>query len=225
MYTGCYGEVDDEQDPKPAPAVKAVTTPEPKPEPTLVIDIVETQPEPTPEPQPTDPEPEPLILPASSPVVKKKKKCETCKRIAKTTGGPTKKEKQWKKFLANVDSVVGAHTKNVVKHLHPESLIWHAKMYVFAECYDVPKLRDLACANLGKTLVGLDIDESMVNEVTNLVEYCFQDVKPSGLRNLVLAYATCKIRELMKGGRFRELLAGNVELSVALIDNMLDLLD
>lgn len=84
-----------------------------------------------------------------------------------------------------------------------DDLIDHARLWVFAECYDIPALRDLCLHKLHRDLVMFNLSERNSDEMVNLLEYIATNTMElqysdegftSGectLRNLLLRYTTC----------------------------------
>jgi len=94
----------------------------------------------------------------------------------------------------------------------------HARLYVFADCYQVSQLADVAFYRLGEALVvhGLK-DNIRKGDVVNLLRYCFEEDTPEKLRDLMMLYVESKIQSLIKSTEFCSFLEDHGELSTALI--------
>lgn len=116
----------------------------------------------------------------------------------------------------------------------------HAKLYKFSDRYDCPELRELSLQKLWLTLSRWTFHQERACDVVALVRYCYQhtvssEKKRDALRVLVLNYATCYVRQLMKEPGFQKLVrqtGNNVDdadfcsdLSTDLLENTMDLID
>ena len=99
-----------------------------------------------------------------------------------------------------------------------DDLIDHAKLWVFAECYDIPALRDLSLHKLHRDLVMFMLSERNSDELVDLLEYVATNTMESQhsdegftfgectLRNLLLRYTICYTDILQGSKRFGKLL-------------------
>lgn len=101
--------------------------------------------------------------------------------------------------------------------------ISHARLYVFADYYQVPKLADISFYRLGDALVNHDLTNNMrVEDAVELLRYCFDDPKPEKLRDIMMLYAVSKIESLIENAEFCKFLEDHGELSTACIRAMVN---
>lgn len=86
----------------------------------------------------------------------------------------------------------------------------HAKLYVFADYHGIGKLQELALQCLCHALVGFDLTESGLEDITQLTRYCFENtVDHNGARDrlaeLVSLYGASHLEHLWKHEAFRSL--------------------
>jgi hypothetical protein len=106
----------------------------------------------------------------------------------------------------------------------------HARVYIFADRYDIPKLRELAVNKLHFFLAMSDLDQSRVAHVVDLMRYTFENTmdQTSGidmLRDVVSEYAVCQIEKLAKDSDFCNLLQENGDVGKDLVPRMVKRLD
>lgn len=101
----------------------------------------------------------------------------------------------------------------------------HARLYVFADCYGIVLLMDLALAKLHRDLVGLKLCEETVVDVVELISYCYEELTPDRLRELVALYTACNFEELWDSMRLQQLFGTHGELSTAVMAYLLRRLD
>lgn len=61
-----------------------------------------------------------------------------------------------------------------------------------------------------------------MEQAVALLEYCYDEHAPARLRSYLILYAACKINELWKSLRFRELLGKHNELATGIIGVMME---
>lgn len=101
-------------------------------------------------------------------------------------------------------------------------LVSHAEIYVFAETYGISHLAKLALCKLGSALIHLELDDKVIVELLELVQYSLEESRPKKLRKIVKLYTACKIHKLANSVEFCELLGRDGDLSVSIIKSMLD---
>ncbi|SPQ27194.1 85d318cb-82bd-4448-9ce0-4fa806733f74 [Thermothielavioides terrestris] len=106
-----------------------------------------------------------------------------------------------------------------------ESFLHHARVYVFADYYGISRLTEMALYNLGQALAAFDLRDDNVEEVVELVRFCYEESRPDQLRSLVLLYAACKAEKLWKNAGFQQLVGKPGDLSTDLIGTLMDRLD
>jgi hypothetical protein len=107
-----------------------------------------------------------------------------------------------------------------LKQMKPEDelsdkLVYHAKLYVFANMYLIESLKGLCLHKLLRDLEGFDVEADSAGEVAELLRYVYTNTSTnddgtegtgSELRDLVITYAACKAELLVKNKAFLEML-------------------
>lgn len=153
-----------------------------------------------------------------------KKKCSKCRRSYEEV--TTRRDKLWREFK-NACSADFPARKDWPggKSCTDNVFLSHARLYIFADYYGISGLIDSSFHKLGKALMDIELDGDRVENVIDVLQYCYDELAPPKLRSFLVLYAACKIETLWKSTRFRELLARRSELSTALIGAMIDRLD
>ena len=94
---------------------------------------------------------------------------------------------------------------------YTEVFLSHARLYVFAEKYDVHELRYVALQKLQRTLAGFSLYKQRTGDISTLARYVYENTaerkaKADELRSLVVHYVACNIETLAKDELFRSLL-------------------
>jgi hypothetical protein len=97
----------------------------------------------------------------------------------------------------------------------------HAKLYVLADYYGIFDLVDLSLENLGKALIPFEPNSNGVGDIVALLKYCYETPAPKELKSFVVLYAACKAETLWQNKAFQELVAGNREISLAFIGQVM----
>lgn len=89
--------------------------------------------------------------------------------------------------------------------------IAHAQLYCFADKYDIQPLAKLALSKLGHTLAGFKVFEERIEDVVELLEFCYANTPErvetrDKLRNLIIKYVACVMEKLTASRRFLLLL-------------------
>ncbi|KAM0460812.1 hypothetical protein ACHAO4_001604 [Trichoderma viride] len=103
---------------------------------------------------------------------------------------------------------------------YTSTFLSHARLYVFAECYGITGLMELSLSELHGALVTFRLYEERVNDVVELVRYCYDNLVPEALREMITLYAVCKIEKLWVSEEFQVLVEVHGELSRSLIGHM-----
>lgn len=87
----------------------------------------------------------------------------------------------------------------------------HARLYLFADKYDIGPLRNLSLQKLHQALVRYNLRDELVERVVDLIEYSYSNTMDlSGsvdeLRLLVISYVACVAKNLAHNDRFQSLL-------------------
>ncbi|KAL2143314.1 hypothetical protein VTI28DRAFT_10557 [Corynascus sepedonium] len=102
-----------------------------------------------------------------------------------------------------------------------ELLLYHVRIYIFAECYGVSRLMDLSFYNLGQMLVGSELrkgEEVDVEDLAILLRYCYDEPAPETLKLLLLRYTACNLKKVWKSGSFQKLLLAHHDVAIALLE-------
>ncbi|KAK0627888.1 hypothetical protein B0T14DRAFT_146118 [Immersiella caudata] len=101
------------------------------------------------------------------------------------------------------------------------ALLAHAKVFVFADYWGVDRLRGLSLRELGRMLEEGELTEEKIEEITELMEYGYDEPRPDDLTKLLLLYSACHVNQLWKSERFRAVFSRHSELSMSLIGAMI----
>jgi hypothetical protein len=98
-----------------------------------------------------------------------------------------------------------------------ESLLYHAKIYIFAEKYLIDNLRILSLRKLHASLQDFDLTLETSENILELLEFAYthtarQESSENELRALIVHYAACKIKILKQNVNLRSLLEANGEM-------------
>ncbi|KAG8530633.1 uncharacterized protein KY384_004671 [Bacidia gigantensis] len=94
---------------------------------------------------------------------------------------------------------------------YTEVFLAHAKLYVFAEEKDVPRLKTRALKGLHTNLCEFHLQRSRVGDFVSLLRYAYENTaqlrpeKPDDLRQLLAEYMSWQMEILMKNEEFRSL--------------------
>lgn len=146
-------------------------------------------------------------------------------------GELTIREAQWNAFKrrgtsasSGTSSSTGplqrAARSNQAHEDYTSTFLSHARLYVFAECYGVTGLMELSLNELHGALVAFTLYEERVNDVVELVRYCYDNLVPDALREMITLYSVCKIEKLWVSEEFQVLVEAHGELSRSLIGHM-----
>ncbi|KAG5950286.1 hypothetical protein E4U53_005302 [Claviceps sorghi] len=106
-----------------------------------------------------------------------------------------------------------------------ELLLCHARLYVFADCYGITPLMNLALSTLHHVLVTIPQSDDTTGMFIKLLQFCYEMDIPAALKELVVQYATCRVEHLSKREEFQELIRVHGDFSAALVDALLDRID
>ncbi|KAH6613677.1 hypothetical protein B0J18DRAFT_62340 [Chaetomium sp. MPI-SDFR-AT-0129] len=105
----------------------------------------------------------------------------------------------------------------------PKMLLAHARLYIFADCYQVAPLTKMALFRLGRELQKTyrqPVQAVSVEAIVSLLEFCYAEPRPGRLRSLVGKYAACSVERLCKDAGFQALLKSQAELGADLVKEM-----
>ncbi|KAK0627891.1 hypothetical protein B0T14DRAFT_580174 [Immersiella caudata] len=107
------------------------------------------------------------------------------------------------------------------RSLQKNSVLDHARVFVFADYWGVTRLAGLSLRLLGEELKVAAPERPMAREhIIDLVEYCFADARPPMLVILVTQYAAFKLPDLWMSGEFQDILRNSSDLSLGLVSSI-----
>ena len=100
---------------------------------------------------------------------------------------------------------------------YTEVFLCHARLYVFAEKYDVQSLKALALKKLQETLAIFTLYPERVGDITSLLKYVYDNTAESepgveDIRTMLAHYIGCEMETLVREGEIKALLASNGEM-------------
>lgn len=113
---------------------------------------------------------------------------------------------------------------------YTEVFLCHARLYAFAEKYDIAPLRKLSVKRLHQTLSVFTLYKERVGDILTLMRYTYANTvrrsRPDDpLRSLLIHYATCVVEDLIPSSDFKALLEEPGELASDLVVKMINRLD
>jgi hypothetical protein len=102
-----------------------------------------------------------------------------------------------------------------------EALFQTARLYVFADYYGVTPLMNITLNRLGRGLMGSYAWREEPGVIVALLRYCYDAPASDKLKSLVVLYAACRARDLWKNNDFQELVLGDRELNLALMNQLM----
>ncbi|KAK4139770.1 uncharacterized protein C8A04DRAFT_32734 [Dichotomopilus funicola] len=105
----------------------------------------------------------------------------------------------------------------------PMILLHHAHLYVFADCYQIPRLAKMALFSLGRQLQETKqqpTQEVSAEGIVRLLKFCYEEPRTEELRSLVAKYAACSAERLWNDASFKALLKAHAELGADLVEEM-----
>ncbi|KAG6110195.1 hypothetical protein E4U14_002892 [Claviceps sp. LM454 group G7] len=100
--------------------------------------------------------------------------------------------KEYGNFGSNTNHTILSAPKSVYTS-HSRFLIAHAKIFIFADCYGVAGLLDLAMQKLHKALCGFQLSRQRIGDILDLVRFCYERPGPEKLKRLVASYSAAII--------------------------------
>lgn len=93
---------------------------------------------------------------------------------------------------------------------YSEIFLCHARLYVFADLYDVQPLKFLALEELQATLAIFDLYVERASDIVSLLRYVYgqknASLKGEGIRTMLTQYVGCEMDTLIKDETFRDLI-------------------
>ena len=142
---------------------------------------------------------------------------------------PPNREEAWQRFLSlkyNVDEKAVELGPDISPlENYTETFLSHAKLYVFADRYDVEHLRQLCLHELHKTLRRLTIYPTRAADVASLLEYVYAHTPDrvgeiDQLRSLVVQYICCCVEFVFQDETFQEVIKGENSAFVDLMKHL-----
>ncbi|KAH8821856.1 hypothetical protein F5884DRAFT_104446 [Xylogone sp. PMI_703] len=127
---------------------------------------------------------------------------------------PSPKQNMWNKFQTNTKYQPLEQndlSREDAISAKKNGLLYHAKVYVFADQYEIAPLRDLSIQFLKEKLDHLVIYPTRCYHLADLIRYIYQNTSShpyelDSLRALVSDYAACVIEELSYNMKFQQVL-------------------
>lgn len=99
----------------------------------------------------------------------------------------------------------------------------HAKLYVMADTYDIPSLKQLSLHRLHATLKEFTLYPSRMNDIATLAKYVFENTMPQDrIRDMVTLYYACIVEDARKQDGLKSLIQDIPEFAFDLISKMSD---
>ncbi len=110
---------------------------------------------------------------------------------------------------------------------YTEIFLYHARLYVFADKYDVDSLKDLSLHMLQRTLIEFTLYDERIENIINLLRYSYSNTTDRSesiddLRLLVVHYFTCVVENLSRSNEFQLLLKKVDSFARDLVKQMLE---
>lgn len=131
------------------------------------------------------------------------------------SGRRSKKQEAWEAFTHQSAYALAPPPRTNGAANYPdltEDFLGHAKLYCFADIYNIVPLQDLCLGNLKTCLIGCECQETQVQAIVRLIAYTI-DNTPSvsvqnaeNLRSVVLDFAVITFELLIRSETFKELL-------------------
>ncbi|KAI6347387.1 hypothetical protein MCOR25_010913 [Pyricularia grisea] len=147
------------------------------------------------------------------------KKCRCCKRknayewgedtVAAYTAMKrrTNREILWDDFERSWRMDLSGFTKNGTFDTEggPDAdiLIHHCQVYVLADRYGITRLMDVSLQKLHQALVKSKIPKNNLSDIVALVRFCYGELVPEKLRQMVIHYISCNVEACGRLRSFR----------------------
>lgn len=148
--------------------------------------------------------------------------CPTC-------GGLSQKSKFSKrqtlihKFLNEITSEFSPQKNKEGCEGYTEVFLCHAKLYVMADIYDIPALKQLTLHRLHATLKEFTLYPSRMNDIATLAKYVFENTVPEDkIRDMMTLYYACIIEDAWKHDGLKSVIDGVPDFAFGLISQMSD---
>lgn len=165
---------------------------------------------------------------SKDPLKSERKKRDKAKPVS------SKKSKLWKSFKRQRYDV-SKPSFQVSKNRDPceddtSIFLGHARLYVFAEKYDIDSLKSLSLQKLHQVLIKYSVCDERLEDIIDLIQYSYSNTADlpgsvDKLRQLVISYAACVVEDLAWTPRFYSLLEKCGSAAKDLVVQMLQRLD
>ena len=113
---------------------------------------------------------------------------------------------------------------------YTEVFLCHARLWAFADRYDICSLRRLCLQKLQRTLAEFTLYKERHRDIVELLRYSYSNSpdrtdQQDDLRSLITHYAACFVEDLSHSNEFKSLVEEIGSLARDLIEKMLDRLD
>lgn len=97
----------------------------------------------------------------------------------------------------------------------------HAKLYVMADTYDIPSLKQLSLHRLHATLKEFTLYPSRFNDIATLAKYVFENTVPDDkIRDMITLYYACIVEDAWKQDGLKSLIDEIPDFAYGLISKM-----
>lgn len=99
-------------------------------------------------------------------------------------------------------------SNNTTQRVSETALLTHARVFVFAERFNVDDLGNLALGKLHNSLCTFPLRVANAEDIVELLKFCYQDMELVGMgpmRELVTRYVACKVHLLADYPSFKRL--------------------
>lgn len=104
---------------------------------------------------------------------------------------------------------------------YTEVFLCHAKLYVVADTYDIPSLKQLSLHRLHATLKEFTLYPSRMNDIATLAKYVFENTLPQDkIRDMVTLYYACIVEDARKQDGLESLIQEIPDFAFGLISEM-----
>lgn len=112
------------------------------------------------------------------------------------------------------DSIPRLRGNRAPEEDYSEVFLGHARMYVFAEKYDIQPLKTLALLKLHNTLSIFTLFPERVGDITTLLKYVYANTAEAvdgteDIRTMLAHYIGCEMEMLIKEGEIKDLMLDN----------------
>lgn len=120
----------------------------------------------------------------------------------------------------------GARVNREACEDYTDVFLSHARLYVFADTYDIERLRVLSLQKLHQSLVNFTLFAERTTDIALLLQYAYQHTPErtdtmDDLRELLIRYVCCHLEQIKSNSVFQETLKAENSSSVDLIEILL----